>query len=232
MEKIYGYKEKDIVCLAEFLKLRNNQSLSKVFESYGEKFGKAKGTVRNLYYAVAKRSAEDSEFCNKYLDGKPLSVGKIIEFGEKEESDLIKKVLIAKLKGRSARSCVMDLAEGDAKIALRYQNKFRNAVKQKPQLIKDITKQLANEGYDITKLNDRSEKQVISDENFERLKDAINLMVAKIAVRERKENQELKERVSALEKENLRLCTALYGDPKGINAIKFFKVGGEENMLN
>ncbi|MBE5754907.1 MAG: hypothetical protein E7340_06235 [Clostridiales bacterium] len=232
MDKIYGYKEKDVLGLAEFLKTRGGESLSKVFESYGEKFGKAKGTVRNLYYAVAKRSAEDSDFCERYLDGKPLSVGKIIEFDEQEESALIKKVLIAKTFGRSARSCIMELAEGDAKVALRYQNKFRNAVKQKPQLIKTITEQLEMEGYDISKLSAKCEKQVISEENFERLKEEINAMVAKIAMRERKENQELKERVSALEKENLRLCTALYGDPKGINAIKFFKVGGEENMLN
>ena len=80
MEKIYGYKEKDVLGLAEFIKNRGNASLSSVFEKYGLASGKAKGTVRNLYYALAKFSSENQEFCDKYLDGKPLKVSKIIEF--------------------------------------------------------------------------------------------------------------------------------------------------------
>ena len=79
MEKIYGYKQDDVVLLAEYLKNRRGGSLSKVFYEYGKMHNKATGTVRNLYYALAKKSAEDEQFCNKYFDGVPLKVSKIVD---------------------------------------------------------------------------------------------------------------------------------------------------------
>jgi hypothetical protein len=67
MEKIYGYKEKDVIGLAEFLKKKGTLNLSETFVEYGRENGKAKGTVRNLYYALAKRSNFDKEFCQNTL---------------------------------------------------------------------------------------------------------------------------------------------------------------------
>ena len=124
MEKLYGYKTSDVIALAEFIRKRENQSLSLIFEKFGEKYGKAKGTVRNLYYALAKKSNEDQAFCAKYLNGKPILVSKIIGFDGVEEKELIEKIVLEKSKGRSVRSIIMSLADGDAKIALRYQNKY------------------------------------------------------------------------------------------------------------
>ncbi len=135
MEKIYGYKEKDVKGLAEFIKSRKNGTLSGAFSEYAIKAGKAQGTVRNLYYAVAKKSIVDDEFCQKYLDGKPLSVSKIESFDENEERKLVSDILKEKLKGRSVRSVILEMAEGDYKKALRYQNKFRNATRANPELI-------------------------------------------------------------------------------------------------
>ena len=89
MNKIYGYKEKDVVGLAQFLLERDKGSLSSKFNEYAMLSGKAKGTVRNLYYALAKKSKEDKDFCNKILNGKQLNVGKIVEFSESEEKQFI-----------------------------------------------------------------------------------------------------------------------------------------------
>jgi hypothetical protein len=66
MEKIYGYKEKDVFALANFIKEKGELPLSTLFERFGAINGKAKGTVRNLYYALAKKSNADKEFCQKY----------------------------------------------------------------------------------------------------------------------------------------------------------------------
>ena len=71
MEKIYGYKEKDIVGLANFIKERNNQSLSSLFESYSIKSGKAKGTIRNLYYELAKKARKIKTFAINILMANP-----------------------------------------------------------------------------------------------------------------------------------------------------------------
>lgn len=215
MEKIYGYKMKDVTMLAEYLKSRGNSSLTSVFIDYAKKHGKAKGTVRNLYYALAKRSVEDEEFCQKYLDGKPLEVSKIVEFNEREEKELIKEILLKKAQGKSVRSTIMQMADGDGKVALRYQNKYRNAIKNKPELIEALMQELKGQGLDVSQLSlDKSSKENQDNSNLiDQLKKEIDGLVMKIAQKIRKENIFLKERVSALEKENLRLLKIIYGQP-------------------
>ena len=233
MEKIYGYREKDVIGLAEFLKAKGNASLSETFERYGVLNGKAKGTVRNLYYALAKKSNEDKEFCQKYLGGKPLAVGKIVEFDCDEERELIKKILIAKNEGRSVRGAIMELSGGDGKTALRFQNKFRNAIKNKPELIESILGEMKMEGKTVSFTQEivRAE-DVVSEVQFRRLKSEINGMVSRIASKIRKENEYLKERVGVLERENLKLINLLYGGEKPIDARNFFKVRDKKEFIN
>ncbi|MBE7084154.1 MAG: hypothetical protein E7373_06120 [Clostridiales bacterium] len=233
MEKIYGYKEKDVIGLAEFLKSRQNVSLTSTFTEYGRLNKKAKGTVRNLYYALAKLSVTDKEFCQKYLDGKPLQVSKIVEFNECEERQLIKKILIAKNQGLSVRSEIMKLANGDGKIALRYQNKYRNAIKNNPKLISEIINELSLNGINVALENkSKSVYEGVTDEQFNKLKNEINNLVGKISLKTQKENEFLKQRIIQLEKENLKLYTLLYGTNQPIDALKFFKREEKSKMLN
>ena len=233
MNKIYGYKEKDVIGLAEFIKARKKESLSDIFALYAQNSGKAKGTVRNLYYALAKTTKTDEEFCKKYFDGNPLSVGKIEGFSQDEEKELVKKVLLAKKEGQSVRSIIMELSEGNAKLALRYQNKFRNAIKNKPRFIAEIVKELKEEGQEIG-LNSRTDSSLeyISEKQLLALKREINNLVGKIALKTKKENELLRERVSVLERENLRLSTLLYGDGKKPSAVRYFKIREREELLN
>ncbi len=234
MDKIYGYKMQDVTLLAEYLKNRGNGSLTSIFADYGQKYGKAKGTVRNLYYALAKKSVEDQAFCQKYLQGKPLAVSKIVEFDAREEKQLIKKILQDKSEGKSVRSSIMQMANGDGKIALRYQNKYRNAVKNKPSLIDEAIKELREEGCDLSLLT--LDKVAVDGQENERqisqLKREIDGLVNKIAIKIRKENQALKERVCALEKENLKLLKIIYGQTDGVERALLNVNGGNEDILS
>lgn len=233
MEKIYGYKRKDIIGLAEFLHQRGNASLTETFEKYAVLHGKAKGTVRNLYYALAKRSNEDKEFCDAYLGGNPIKVGKITEFDYNEERDLIKNILLLKTQTKSVRGAIMKLANGDGKIALRYQNKFRNAIKNKPELITQIVNQLKADGKKIDlDFNENKEQSIVSDLQFNRLKCEINAMINRIALKEKKENQLLKERIAILERENSKLLNLVYGADSIKDARKFFNLHEEKKLLN
>ena len=113
MEKIYGYKQDDVELLAEYLKNRRGGSLSKAFSEYGALHNKAKGTVRNLYYALAKKSVEDEQFCNKYFDGVPIKVSKIVEFDldeddAKEEEDDGLPMFMRRLFENKAQKCADD----------------------------------------------------------------------------------------------------------------------------
>lgn len=230
MEKIYGYKEKDVLGLAEFIKNRGNASLSSVFEKYGLASGKAKGTVRNLYYALAKFSSENQEFCDKYLDGKPLKVSKIIEFNKGEEKELVKKILIAKSQGKSCRSEILSMADGDGKIALRYQNKFRNAVKNK-RLISEIVSELEEQGVKL-KVEEKEKSGCDIDFLVLRIKTEISEFLNKRAEKTKKEKDYLRARVNFLEQENLKLYNLLYGEKNNNHAIRFFQGGSGENALN
>ena len=233
MNKIYGYKEQDVIALAEFIKDRGNKSLSQTFREFAELHGKAQGTVRNLYYALAKLSKEDEGFCLKYLNGKPLSVSKIEGFTEEEEKDLVKKVLIGRGDGVSARGVIMSLSNGDGKIALRLQNKFRNAIKNKPRLVAEVVKELKDEGKTVGATNEKeSSLDLISERQMLKLKREINGLVGRIAIKVRRENEYLKERVNCLERENLRLSTLLYGEGKRVGAMRFFKAREDDSALN
>ncbi len=233
MDKIYGYKQKDVIGLAEFLKTRRGESLSQTFSNYALKSGKAKGTVRNLYYALAKLSKEDQHFCKEYLGGQPISVSPIIEFDDGEERSLIKKIISAKCDGKSVRRAINDLAEGDSKRALRYQNKYRNAIKNKPALINEIVDELESEGKQIKKVFVGVDKEIsiIPEEQLSKLKTEINNLFERVSAKTRKENKFLKERIAILERENLRLMNMLYKGEKPC-AMHFFRQDREENLLN
>ena len=190
MDKIYGYKQKDVLALAEFLMQQKDTSLSSMFEEFGAIHGKAKGTVRNLYYALAKKSIEDKEFCQKYLNGKAIKIAKSKGFDENEEKQLIKTILERKTGGNSVRSIIMQMAGGDAKTALRYQNKFRNALKHKPELVTEIAMQIQGQGMDVKfNLKPKTSQSVISEQQFDKLKFEIDGLVQRISSKIQKENQ-------------------------------------------
>ena len=232
MEKIYGYKESDVLGLVEFLKEKGNSSLSSAFERYGEISGKAKGTVRNLYYSLARLSNRDKEFCDKYLNGKPLSVGKIVEFNELEEKELIKKILLLKNDGRSVRSAIMELCGGDGKIMLRYQNKYRNAVKNKPELVELIIKELREDGHEISIQTISDNKKVASKTDYSRIIFEMDKLIGKISNKMERENLMLKNRISVLEKENSRLLRLLYGQTLPCSVVKELHNKGMAEYIN
>lgn len=198
MEKLYGYKEKDVLGLIELVN-HNNANLSKVFKDYALASGKSKGTIRNLYYAIVRKSNEDKEFCDKYLNGKPIKVETKQEFNKIQEKELIEKVLKAKAKGKSVRSTISELANGNEKLALRYQNKYRALAKKKDKSIMDIKEQIEkNQGISLdllprTNFNSFQEKRVKSE---------IDKLVSRISLDINNENQILKQKIAVLEKEN------------------------------
>ena len=126
----------------------------------------------------------------------------------------------------------MGLSNGDGKKALRLQNKYRNAIKNNKELVNEITLELKNEGYEVNLLN-KKQNNYLTDENFEKLKNEINNLFARVYQKEKKENEFLKEKILILEKENLRLYNLLYSKNQPNGAKDFFSRGGEiNNLLN
>ena len=142
-EKINGYTKEEAKNLVEYVWTgkKAGKTLTALFKSYGEQHGRARGSVRNYYYALM-RSAKSDERVMKLLDGKDLSVEKIREFTEEETHDALKSILAEKSKGVSVRRAILNVAGEDRKKMLRLQNKFRNVLKKQPEKILQAEKEL------------------------------------------------------------------------------------------
>ena len=135
MNKINGYTEEEAIGLIEYIYTGKNagKTLSYLFETYGKEHSRAKGSVRNYYYAFLKR--QDDARVRRILEGKGLSAGVINPFTEKETDELLEKVIDGKKRGLSVRRSIMEASGGDEKLMLRMQNKYRNLLKKQPERV-------------------------------------------------------------------------------------------------
>lgn len=136
MNKINGYTEEEAAGLIEYIYTGRNagKTLSYLFETYGRAHNRAKGSVRNYYYAFLKNRGD--ERVRRILDGKDLKAGEIRPFSEEETDEMLKRVLTEKSKGVSVRRAIRNLSDGDEKLMLRMQNKYRNLLKKQPERVR------------------------------------------------------------------------------------------------
>lgn len=220
MNIIYGFDDELMIKLIDFVKEKNNIPLTTVFREFALKTGKSSGTIRNLYYAIAKKAEADSNFKNTYLTGVKLSTNKIKKFTLNEERELIKNIMLERAKTRSTRSAVFSLSNGNSKQALRFQNKFRSALKNNRALIDDVSEEIRREnGVVIAPLNKVNQ---VTELNIEKVRYEINKLVERISDGVKKENKELKKQLAELREENekLKLITSSL---KGGGNLGYFK---------
>jgi len=215
MQKINGYTEEEAKTLVDYIKegKSKGKTLTYLFESYGLARGRAKGSVRNYYYALMKNEKKDERIV-KLLDGSSLSVEKIREFTEEETEETLKSILAEKSKGISVRRAIYNLSGGDDKLMLRLQNKYRNMLKKDPDRIVAIAKRLGMD-EEAQRLQKRAygretrakvNKQPIPDREFlrRRLENEINALYDRLAQTLKEENARLREENAKLKAENAK----------------------------
>lgn len=222
MNKIYGFKENRIKDFGEYLKrTENTKSLTKIFSDYSATSGMSKGTVRNMYYALARACKKDRDLKKTYWGEKEIKVNKSELFSPEKERELVKKVMFGKMNGKSIRKSVYELADGNERLALRYQNKFRNVAKEKPSLIDEVSEEIekeTGEKYDYRK--------TVGEFAYKKLEREIDALVDRISADVKKENEELKLKVAALTEENLKLYNALSKSSLIITPTDYFGGNG------
>lgn len=199
MNKINGYTEEEAKSLVEYIwsGKQAGKTLTYLFETYGARHGRAKGSVRNYYYALMKNPKKDERVV-KLLDGKQLAVEQIREFTEEETDEALRSILAEKSKGISVRRAISNIAKGDDKLMLRLQNKYRNVLKKQPERIEAIAAELGiSGGADKSFLQRRLENEInaLYDRLAQSLK-AENTRLSSENARLRKENDALKHRFS------------------------------------
>ena len=210
MNKINGYTEEEAKNLVEYIKegKRKGKTLTYLFETYGMHNGRAKGSVRNYYYALMKNEKGDERIV-KLLNGSELSVEKIREFTDEETDDAIRSILAEKSKGLSVRRAIFNLANGDDKLMLRLQNKYRNTLKKEPMRIANIAKEmgLTEEHFSSRVSKKQSSVPTLPDKDFlqRRLEKEINALYDRLAQALKAENERLREENARLKAENQKV---------------------------
>lgn len=184
MNKINGYTEEEASGLIEYIYAGKNagKTLSYLFATYGQQHSRAKGSVRNYYYALLKQ--RDDERVNRLLQGKELEAGVIRPFSEEETDQMLEDVLREKSKGFSVRRAIMNIAGGDEKLMLRIQNKYRNLLKKQPERVAKAAKAAGIE-----------EEKTFLQRKLER---EIDALYSRLAVDLRRENEQLKAELEKL----------------------------------
>ena len=219
MNKINGYTEEEAKTLVDYIKegKSKGKTLTYLFETYGMQRGRAKGSVRNYYYALMKNEKQDERIV-RLLDGSHLSVEKIREFTDEETDGVLRSILAEKRKGLSVRRAIFNLAGGDDKLMLRLQNKYRNTLKKEPERIAKIAADLgiseetafAGRRVAAAKTSTLSpggkktaEKAALPDKDFlrRRLENEINALYDRLAQALKAENERLRQENARLKEE-------------------------------
>ncbi len=190
MERINGYTKEEAQSLVKFVcegKVRG-KTLTSIFEEYAKSTGRAKGSVRNYYYALL-RSTDNAEV-RKILQGTDLKAVDVRPFTDEETDKILRAILAQKANGVSVRRAVLNLAAGDDKLMLRYQNKYRNVAAKQPERIERLMKEA---GYTVT------------DEGRKAIEEKINSLYEKLNTGLKEENKRLTALIKKLTDENFLL---------------------------
>ena len=188
MNKINGYTEEEAKSLVGYIceGRKAGRTLSGMFDDYAKKTGRAKGSVRNYYYALLRSSGD--ERVKNMLAGTGLKAEKIAQFSEEEIDKMLKAILTQKSKGISVRRAVLNLSGGDDKLMLRYQNKYRNVLSKEPERIERLMRECGLETN--------------TDEARKKLEDEINGLYDRLASGLKEENKRLTAVIKKLTDEN------------------------------
>lgn len=114
---------------------QTGKPLRDVFAQVGLQLSRKPNSIRNFYYARVRETP-----------GLAVRQTPFRSFTQEELHQLLRNVLIGRGQGESVRACVTRLAEGDRSAMLRYQNKYRSVLKNRPELLEEIAQELRQEG--------------------------------------------------------------------------------------
>ena len=119
----------------------------RAFEEIARRSGLKSNTIRNYYYRYLHANEEMMQVDTKntgILAGLEEDIGR--PFTDAETRELMREMLIAQGKGESVRSCANRLGNGNKRMLIRYQNKYRSIIAREPEYVEAIIRELGKEG--------------------------------------------------------------------------------------
>lgn len=196
-----GFKESETKRLIDYVKENENKDLSKIFKEYALISGRAQGSVRNYYYKTVNECQRNEKLRQELGVSKDMFPAFIKEFLNSEAEDLLKYILKGVAEGKSVRSVISTLSKGNEKLALRYQNKYRNLLKNDRELVLKIASTIVDKnGVTVNPYKNQVEKS-----EYEKLEMEIDGLIKRLLKGLKEENESLREKNSFLTKENEKL---------------------------
>lgn len=128
--------------------------LRDVFSEVGQRLGRKPNSIRNYYYARVRELP--------HHEGRKAPFQ---TFTSQELEALLREVLVARGEGISVRACVMRMADGDKQKMLRYQNKYRAILKNRPDMLERVAEDLRREGLPCPRAAERRAMEREESEN-------------------------------------------------------------------
>ncbi len=132
-----GWREEEVRLLFQAVQesAQNGRPLRDVFADVAQTLHRKPNSIRNFYYARVRELPDTGQRKAPFRT-----------FDQDELHSLLRTVLIARGNGDSVRACVTQMAKGDRALMLRYQNKYRSILKNKPEMLEAIAQSLRAEG--------------------------------------------------------------------------------------
>lgn len=172
--RILGWKLNEVEELLSNVTNRGEKSLLQVFDEFAQKTQRKSLSVRNFYYKILQLAENDNEI-GALLNANELSKNiRNIHFNCEDTLSLL-RVLLRNDRNISVRKACFELAEGDEKLMIRYQNKYRNALKQNPELVQQVLNELREQNFRVrdVKIDNisvmPSQKRLITDKEIQSL---------------------------------------------------------------
>lgn len=123
------------------------KGLGCAFDEMSKKCGRSANSVRNFYYSQLKMFQLLPSLASDLKISVPDTKRDNFELFTKDEiKGLVEKVLTGKAQGKSVRAVIAELSGGDAKKALRLQNKYRSMLTHHKRYVEEIMLSLRERG--------------------------------------------------------------------------------------
>jgi len=124
----------------------NRMPIIRAFEAVAQRTGLKSNTIRNYYYRYL-HVHEDKQTVpvgTAGSNGDESPIGR--PFTPEETRELMKAMLLAQARGESVRGCANRLSNGDKRILIRLQNKYRSIIAREPDYVNNLINEMAAAG--------------------------------------------------------------------------------------
>lgn len=191
MKNFSQWKEAEVKSLFNYVEKAkaNNKSLLEGFREYARKSKRKANSVRNYYYLETEQLKRDKERAKRLgIDVSKHNINHADKFTPEETEKLVLEILRLKCLGNSIRKACLKLGNNSVEEMLRYQNKFRNVMKNNRPLYNKCLLKLKESGLSKEPRNEnviymkKPEERKITDEDVNTLFLGLVKLVKKNAI--------------------------------------------------